>query len=59
VRRRMPKSKFHRAVVTDANLHDVGSATIDAANRQVHAVAVELLAGGRSTPSRYVEVPAN
>jgi aspartate 1-decarboxylase len=30
VRRRMLKSKIHRAVVTDANLHYVGSVTIDA-----------------------------
>jgi len=29
VRRRMLKSKIHRAVVTDANLHYVGSITID------------------------------
>jgi aspartate 1-decarboxylase len=29
VRRRMLKSKVHRAVVTDANLHYVGSVTID------------------------------
>jgi aspartate 1-decarboxylase len=29
VRRRMLKSKIHRAVVTDANLHYVGSVTID------------------------------
>ena len=30
MRRRMLKSKSHRAVVTDANLHYVGSVTIDA-----------------------------
>ncbi|MFO7278990.1 MAG: aspartate 1-decarboxylase [Thermoanaerobacterales bacterium] len=30
MRRRMLKSKIHRAVVTDANLHYVGSVTIDA-----------------------------
>jgi aspartate 1-decarboxylase len=30
VRRRMLKSKIHRAVVTDADLHYVGSITIDA-----------------------------
>lgn len=30
MRRRMMKSKIHRAVVTDANLHYVGSITIDA-----------------------------
>jgi aspartate 1-decarboxylase len=29
VRRRMLKSKIHRATVTDANLHYVGSVTID------------------------------
>lgn len=29
MRRRMMKSKIHRAVVTDANLHYVGSITID------------------------------
>jgi aspartate 1-decarboxylase len=29
VRRRMLKSKIHRAVVTDANLHYVGSITVD------------------------------
>ena len=29
MRRRMLKSKIHRAVVTDANLHYVGSVTID------------------------------
>jgi aspartate 1-decarboxylase len=29
VRRRMLKSKVHRAVVTDANLHYVGSITVD------------------------------
>ena len=29
MRRRMMKSKVHRAVVTDANLHYVGSITID------------------------------
>jgi aspartate 1-decarboxylase len=29
VRRRMLKSKIHRAVVTDANLHYVGSVTVD------------------------------
>jgi aspartate 1-decarboxylase len=29
VRRRMLKSKIHRTVVTDANLHYVGSITID------------------------------
>jgi aspartate 1-decarboxylase len=29
MRRRMMKSKVHRAVVTDANLHYVGSVTID------------------------------
>jgi aspartate 1-decarboxylase len=29
VRRRMLKSKIHRAVITDANLHYVGSVTID------------------------------
>ena len=29
MRRRMLKSKIHRAVVTDANLHYVGSITID------------------------------
>jgi aspartate 1-decarboxylase len=29
VRRRMLKSKIHRAMVTDANLHYVGSVTID------------------------------
>jgi aspartate 1-decarboxylase len=29
VRRRMLKSKIHRAVVTDANLHYVGSISID------------------------------
>jgi len=29
MRRRMMKSKIHRAVVTDANLHYVGSVTID------------------------------
>jgi aspartate 1-decarboxylase len=31
MRRRMMKSKIHRAVVTDANLHYVGSVTIDRA----------------------------
>ena len=31
MRRRMLKSKIHRAVVTDANLHYVGSITIDPA----------------------------
>jgi len=31
MRRRMMKSKVHRAVVTDANLHYVGSVTIDRA----------------------------
>ncbi|MEZ5380329.1 MAG: aspartate 1-decarboxylase [Microthrixaceae bacterium] len=30
MRRRMLKSKIHRATVTDANLHYVGSVTIDA-----------------------------
>jgi len=30
MRRRMMKSKIHRATVTDANLHYVGSVTIDA-----------------------------
>jgi aspartate 1-decarboxylase len=30
MRRRMMKSKIHRATVTDANLHYVGSITIDA-----------------------------
>lgn len=30
MRRRMMKSKIHRAVVSDANLHYVGSITIDA-----------------------------
>ena len=30
MRRRMMKSKIHRAVVTDADLHYVGSVTIDA-----------------------------
>ena len=29
MRRRMLKSKIHRAVVTDANLHYIGSVTID------------------------------
>jgi aspartate 1-decarboxylase len=29
VRRRMMKSKIHRATVTDANLHYVGSVTVD------------------------------
>ena len=29
MRRRMMKSKVHRATVTDANLHDVGSITLD------------------------------
>jgi aspartate 1-decarboxylase len=29
VRRRMLKSKIHRAIVTDANLHYVGSITLD------------------------------
>ncbi|MGH2477883.1 MAG: aspartate 1-decarboxylase [Candidatus Limnocylindrales bacterium] len=29
MRRRMLKSKIHRAIVTDANLHYVGSITID------------------------------
>jgi aspartate 1-decarboxylase len=29
VRRRLLKSKIHRAVVTDANLHYVGPITID------------------------------
>jgi len=29
MRRRMMKSKIHRAVVTDANLHYIGSVTID------------------------------
>jgi aspartate 1-decarboxylase len=29
MRRRMLKSKIHRAVVTDANLHYVGSITVD------------------------------
>ena len=29
MRRRMMKSKIHRAVVTDANLHYVGSITVD------------------------------
>ena len=29
MRRRMLKSKIHRAVITDANLHYVGSVTID------------------------------
>ena len=29
MRRRMMKSKIHRATVTDANLHYVGSITID------------------------------
>ena len=29
MRRRMLKSKIHRAVITDANLHYVGSITID------------------------------
>jgi aspartate 1-decarboxylase len=29
MRRRMLKSKIHRATVTDANLHYVGSITID------------------------------
>ena len=29
MRRRMMKSKIHRATVTDANLHYVGSVTID------------------------------
>lgn len=29
MRRRMLKSKIHRAVVTDANLHYVGSVTVD------------------------------
>lgn len=31
MRRRMMKSKIHRAVVTDANLHYVGSITVDRA----------------------------
>jgi aspartate 1-decarboxylase len=31
MRRRMMKSKIHRAVVTDANLHYVGSVSIDVA----------------------------
>lgn len=30
MRRRMMKSKIHRATVTDANLHYVGSVTVDA-----------------------------
>ena len=29
MRRRMMKSKIHRATVTDANLHYVGSITLD------------------------------
>ena len=29
MRRRMMKSKIHRATVTDANLHYVGSVTVD------------------------------
>jgi hypothetical protein len=29
MRRRMMKSKVHRATVTDANLHYVGSITVD------------------------------
>ena len=29
MRRRMMKSKIHRATVTDANLHYVGSITVD------------------------------
>jgi hypothetical protein len=44
VRRRMLESMIHRAVVTDANRH---------------AVTARARSGGRPTPSRYVEVPAN
>jgi len=50
MRRRMMKSKVHRAVVTDANLHYVGSVTIDRAlmdaadlreYEQVHIVDID------------------
>lgn len=50
MRRRMMKSKIHRAVVTDANLHYVGSVTIDTdllaladirEHEQVHLVDID------------------
>ena len=50
MRRRMLKSKIHRAVVTDANLHYVGSVTVDPdlleaadilEHEQVHVVDVD------------------
>ena len=50
MRRRMMKSKIHRATVTDANLHYVGSITIDRElmdladmleNEQVHVLDID------------------
>ena len=50
MRRRMMKSKIHRATVTDANLHYIGSITIDrnlmevadiVENEQVHVLDID------------------
>jgi len=50
MRRRMMKSKIHRATVTDANLHYVGSITLDTdlmrradigAHEQVHVLDID------------------
>ena len=67
MRRRMLKSKIHRAVVTDANLHYVGSITIDPdllaaadilEHEQVAVVDIDNGPGSRPTPSPAVPARA-
>ena len=64
MRRRMMKSKIHRATVTDANLHYVGSITIDAdllAAADLHEyeqVAVVDIDNGSRLETYVIEGPA-
>jgi len=64
VRRRMMKSKIHRATVTDANLHYVGSVTIDADLlaaadlQEFEQVAVVDIDNGNRLETYVIEGPA-
>ena len=64
MRRRMMKSKIHRATVTDANLHYVGSVTIDADLlaaadlQEFEQVAVVDIDNGNRLETYVIEGPA-
>lgn len=63
MRRRMMKSKIHRATVTDANLHYVGSVTVDrdlmdaADLREYEQVAVVDIDNGARLETYVIEGP--